>query len=146
MKSGFKGDFPNEALKSTSEVLNSTGSKDKFVAMSNPFFVLNSSAVHNGISKETKLPNSWADLFKGVNMFDSLPEKDEMTDKFKEIQENSLNEVTIEDDLIRISRTEWNISVYGKFFGRTPPLSLVQNVMPKLWKVKKQCTSCRLGG
>ncbi|WOK96222.1 hypothetical protein Cni_G04929 [Canna indica] len=33
-----------------------------------------------------------------------------------------------------VSRSLWENSLYGKKFGRTPPLALVQSVLPKIWK------------
>ncbi|WOL20552.1 hypothetical protein Cni_G29357 [Canna indica] len=73
---------------------------------------------------------------RGVSLFDNLPEKEDLVDKFKSIQSCSENEINIEDDLISQSRNEWSNSDYGKFYGRTPSLSMVQAVMPRLWKLK----------
>ncbi|WOK93981.1 hypothetical protein Cni_G02682 [Canna indica] len=46
------------------------------------------------------------------------------------------NEVNIDDELINRSRSEWVNSAYGKFYGKVPLLGLVQNIMPRLWRLK----------
>ncbi|WOL20225.1 hypothetical protein Cni_G29029 [Canna indica] len=34
---------------------------------------------------------------------------------------------------------ECNFILYGKFFGRTPPLELIKNLMPKIWNLSANC-------
>ncbi|WOL18967.1 hypothetical protein Cni_G27764 [Canna indica] len=86
-------------------------------------------------SKSNK-PGSWAALFKkACFMSDDLCSKDAEA-KIRAIQENSTDEILIDEELMQVSRSQWINYLYGKFFGKTPPLSLIQNVMLKIWKIK----------
>ncbi|WOL00072.1 hypothetical protein Cni_G08785 [Canna indica] len=73
--------------------------------------------------------------FKETNLVDNLPNRDDVTEKIDRIKRNSTDEVFVDEGLIQLSRSNWVNSLYGKFYGRTPPLSLVQNIRPKVWKV-----------
>ncbi|WOL01154.1 hypothetical protein Cni_G09868 [Canna indica] len=35
-----------------------------------------------------------------------------------------------------MARSEWANSLYGKFYGRTPSLMVVQQVMLRIWKIR----------
>ncbi|WOK92380.1 hypothetical protein Cni_G01071 [Canna indica] len=45
----------------------------------------------------------------------------------------------ISEEDIEKTRRECKLVLYGKFFGRTPSLELVKNIMHKLWKIKGSC-------
>ncbi|WOL11237.1 hypothetical protein Cni_G19999 [Canna indica] len=82
---------------------------------------------------EKKLLVFWANLLRAANVSDNLPKKNDVVDRIRNIQESSMDEVTSEDELIS-ARKEWSLSLYGKFYGRSPTLGLVQFMMPKIWK------------
>ncbi|WOL06788.1 hypothetical protein Cni_G15522 [Canna indica] len=87
------------------------------------------------ISKPNK-PGSWAALFKKVGLSSDDLYSREAETKINAIQENSMDVVQIEEELMQVSRSQWINCLYGKFFGKTPPLSLIQNIMPKIWIIK----------
>ncbi|WOK94310.1 hypothetical protein Cni_G03012 [Canna indica] len=60
-------------------------------------------------------------------------------DKIKNIQEQATRKVVIAEEDIEKARKECQLVLYGKFFGKTPALELVRNLMPKLWKLNGSC-------
>ncbi|WOL16675.1 hypothetical protein Cni_G25463 [Canna indica] len=89
----------------------------------------------NGSSKEPRKPGSWAALFRETNSFVNLKEEAATSVNLKQIQLNSSDLVEIDEDMIDFSRSLWENSLYGKFYGKTPSIALVQAVLPKIWKV-----------
>ncbi|WOL17446.1 hypothetical protein Cni_G26238 [Canna indica] len=81
-------------------------------------------------------PTSRAALFRGAQTSVELPQRIVFDEKIKRIQVVSTDEIRINDELIIAARSEWRNSLYGKFYGNTPPLSLIQQAMPRIWKLK----------
>ncbi|WOL01218.1 hypothetical protein Cni_G09932 [Canna indica] len=79
---------------------------------------------------------SWVALFQEASSFSSTGVAKQAESKLKVLQENSHDEVMIDDELVAHSRLNWANCLYGKFFGKTPSLKLVQSIMPKIWKNK----------
>ncbi|WOL20110.1 hypothetical protein Cni_G28912 [Canna indica] len=90
-------------------------------------------------SNSRKPLGSWAALFREANIIGDSCNKGSISEKIRLIQTQSSNEVVIDDDLVSFSRSTCEFSLHGKFYGRTPPLGLVQTVLPKIWK-----TSCSI--
>ncbi|WOK95118.1 hypothetical protein Cni_G03825 [Canna indica] len=77
-------------------------------AIKNPLFDSN--------QKNMKQPNSWASLFKESYVFDNLPEREDLSERFESIRMNSSDEIFIEEELVNYSRLNWTNSLYGKFY------------------------------
>ncbi|WOL08320.1 hypothetical protein Cni_G17073 [Canna indica] len=147
----------NQSNSLPSEKFKYVDSSRLFVSVSNPLFdscpsglndvlfvenkEVEDDRVNSGYTEKKikkKLPVSWADLFRAANVSDNLPKKNEVVDRIRNIQESSMNELTIEDELINSARKKWSLSLYGKFYGKSPTLGLVQFMMPKIWKTKSE--------
>ncbi|WOL11453.1 hypothetical protein Cni_G20216 [Canna indica] len=60
-------------------------------------------------------------------------------DKINKIQESAKDKVKIDDAEIKKAREDCKLVLYRKFFGRTPALEMVRNIIPKIRKLKASC-------
>ncbi|WOL11361.1 hypothetical protein Cni_G20123 [Canna indica] len=111
-------------------------SPNVFTALENPLFVENQKTMTSKNHEKLKKPSYWAALFKEAQVFEDLPKGKILDEKLKRIQNSSENMVDIEDELIDMIKGAWINSLYGKFYGNSPSLNLVQQVMPRIWKTR----------
>ncbi|WOL03955.1 hypothetical protein Cni_G12675 [Canna indica] len=108
----------------------SSGVDKSFSAVRNPLFDINASGLicdglvggkeevkesfiqENNLKGRPKQPVSWASLFRGTQLVDVKSQNKNLDDKLRKIQNASLNEVNIDDELILNARSGWSNSLY----------------------------------
>ncbi|WOL20094.1 hypothetical protein Cni_G28896 [Canna indica] len=95
--------------------------------------------VDEGKPKSDRPVLSWASLFQRTRCEEDWRFSNELSEKIKKIEENAKGRVKITDKDLMEARSNCKLAMYGKFFGRTSPLELVRNLMPKIWKLKSSC-------
>ncbi|WOL07133.1 hypothetical protein Cni_G15870 [Canna indica] len=85
------------------------------------------------------MPSTWAELSRLTKNEESWRSSSDLAGKIKKIQENAKEKVVIGESDLEEARKECKLVLYGKFFGRTPSLELVKNIMLKIWKIKSEC-------
>ncbi|WOK94328.1 hypothetical protein Cni_G03030 [Canna indica] len=109
-----------------------------FTALVNPLFVDDQSPNNVSVNESVKAqkPSSWATLFKEAKLLEDMPQGRLIDENLKKMQNASDNLVNIEDDVISAARAEWSNCLYGKFYGSSPPLGLIQSKLTNTFAIK----------